>query len=403
MLEFPFSAYLTGLLWATFGGSLEIWGRATSVGFSVASVAILFLFVRERHGQTAALGAAFVMAVAPVSIIYGQAFMLDASIVFFTIAAFYSLGRWLNSGGAIWLIWVFTSLSLLLLTKITMIVVLLPLLVMALRSARQHKGLTLCFLVLSIVPAALWYSHAWNTATPGGPMADRVFYSVRESASVHMPPDPLLFSPDFYRQILDDLTGIILTPVGFMLLVLGFFDQQWKKYFAWLGAMVFLIFLLPAKFYEMNYYEMALLPPLCVLVGLGWKVISDRIKPSRLATIGLMLLMGIFAIRYAVKPAFLTPHEDRSVIAAAKTIKSMTDKNEPIVTMHGSAMDVLYYSSRPGWNISPNEIDLSSRLNECQRLGAKLIVVVGSVPDEIGQLKRVTTGEGFAVYRIDQN
>jgi hypothetical protein len=72
MLEFPVSAYLTGGLWRLFGGSLDVWGRGTAVGFSVASVAVLFLLVRRWHGPTAALGAACVLALSPVSIIYGH-------------------------------------------------------------------------------------------------------------------------------------------------------------------------------------------------------------------------------------------------------------------------------------------------------------------------------------------
>ena len=43
LLRFPCSAYLTGGLWKVFGGSLDVWGRATAVAFSVASVALMFL------------------------------------------------------------------------------------------------------------------------------------------------------------------------------------------------------------------------------------------------------------------------------------------------------------------------------------------------------------------------
>ena len=56
LMEWPASAYLTAGLWRTFGGSLDVWGRAVSVALSVAAVAVLFLLVRRRHGQTAAIG-----------------------------------------------------------------------------------------------------------------------------------------------------------------------------------------------------------------------------------------------------------------------------------------------------------------------------------------------------------
>ena len=50
MVEFPVSAYLSGGLWHVLGGSLDVWGRATAMGFSMASVAGLFLLVRRWFG-----------------------------------------------------------------------------------------------------------------------------------------------------------------------------------------------------------------------------------------------------------------------------------------------------------------------------------------------------------------
>ena len=41
-----------------------------------------------------------------------------------------------------------------------------------------------------------------------------------------------------------------------------------------------LVAALPLKFYEMNYYWMAILPPLCVLVGLGGQMLYERLRPG---------------------------------------------------------------------------------------------------------------------------
>ena len=84
MLEFSVSTQLTGALWKWFGGSLDIWGRATSIAFLAASVLLLVAMVRRRHGDAAACGAGAMLALSPISVIYGQTFMLDSSIVFFT-------------------------------------------------------------------------------------------------------------------------------------------------------------------------------------------------------------------------------------------------------------------------------------------------------------------------------
>jgi 4-amino-4-deoxy-L-arabinose transferase-like glycosyltransferase len=420
MLEFSVSAYLTGGLWALFGGSLDVWGRATSVVFSVASVAVLFLLARRWHGTTAAFGAAFVLALSPISIIYGQSFMLDPSLVFFTLMSFYGLDRWLEVGGWAWLLAGGCCFALLLLTKVYMVVLLLPLGMMVLRGARPASrpateegprrpryALAVVAALLAVLPVFLWSLHALRAAAPESPHAAHVFASLQGNAASYRPPDPLLRTPDFYRQLLDDLTGVILTPLGFALLLFGFLDRGWRRHAAWLVAMGILVAALPRKFYAMNYYYMAVLPPLCVVAGLGWKMVGERLRPGRLAVAGLVLVALALAMRYAVKPAFVTPEEDRAVVAAGQAIQQWTDEDEPIATMHGTAIDLLYYADRPGWAIDPDTPDLAAALEECRRQGARFFVVAGceAASNELETLdgyEPVARGDGYRIWRLEE-
>jgi len=451
MLEFPVSAYLTAGLWHVLGGSLDVWGRVASVAFSVGSVALIFLLVRRRHGQTAAIGAALALALAPVSVIYGQSFMLEASLIFFTLGAFYALDRRLQAGHFGWLAAAAVCLALLLLTKIYMLVVLLPLAVEILRRVggvsdgeagvsdgeagvcdgeagvsdgeagvsdgdritgpgssptespptrlkeRSSCVLTMLLIALAVVPAAFWYIHALRTARPEGRFSQRVFYSVRDSAEVHGPPHPLLRSADFYRRVLDDLTGVVLTPVGFMLALAGLFHRRWRRYVAWLLAMLILVLALPLKFHEMNYYWMAVLPPLCILVGLGWQVVGQRIRPGRWGTAVLLATAVVFSFRHAWKPAFVTPEEDRGVVAAARALRARTDEDEPVVTIHGTAPDLLYHCDRRGWAIAPDAAALDSLLRDCRRRGARYVVVVGKGPP---LPEPIDVGKDFRIHRL---
>ena len=98
-VDYPVMGQIAAWGWRLCGGSLEVWGRATAVAFSVASVALIYALARRWHGPTAALGAGWVLALAPVSIIYGQSFMLESSIVAFTLATFYAFDRWLAGDG----------------------------------------------------------------------------------------------------------------------------------------------------------------------------------------------------------------------------------------------------------------------------------------------------------------
>ena len=445
MLELPCSAYLTGWLWKTLGGSLDVWGRATAIGFSLASVGLLFSLVRRRHGPVAAAGAAMALAISPVSIVYGQSFMLEASLVVFTVGTVWCLDRWLAGGRHVWLPAAALCLSLLLLTKIYMLVMLLPLAVMILRrtpdagpdaeSCRERAAwrsrrseklspdvrqgtprsafptretlLAAALLTLALIPAAAWYTHAARTAADSR-LAPRIYYSVLDSAAVHRPPHPLLWSPDFYRQILDDLAGVVLTPLGLALAMAGLLHPAWRRYLPWLLATALLVAALPLKFHQMNYYWMAALPPLAILVGLGWQQIHDRLALGRTAVVMVLAVALLFSLRYAVRPAMFTPPADRAVAAAGRTMQRLTAADEPVVTMHGSGIDLLYYCRRPGWALSPDTPQLDRLLHQCRVQGARYLVVVAEpeLSRRIGASSATDRsgpqagGDGYAVYRL---
>ncbi len=305
LLEIPLSAYLAGALWSLFGGSLDMWGRLTTIAFSVGSVGLMFLLVRRWHGASAAWAASLVLAFSPVSVIYGQSFMLEASVVFFTLATLLCWSRWLERQSAPWLGLATLSFAALLLTKIYMLVLALPLAAMLFWSPRgagrpgalRSWAWALLAIVLAAAPAACWYWQAFQISSPDNPLAARLYYSVRKSAAAHPMPHPLLRMPGFYSRALDNLTGVTLTPIAFTLALFGFAQRDWKRHAPWLVSMLVLCLALPLKFHEMNYYYLVILPPLCVMAGLGWQWIYESVRPSRWVC---SAVLGVFLILCAV-------------------------------------------------------------------------------------------------------
>ncbi|MBN2217146.1 MAG: glycosyltransferase family 39 protein [Pirellulales bacterium] len=442
LLELPLSAYLAGGLWHWLGGSLEVWGRAVSIGFSLAAVWVLYDLTRRRHGNAAALGAAMVLALSPVAVIYGQHFMLEASVVFFAVATIGALDRWLAGRRPAWLAAAVICFGLLVMTKIYMLILLLPIGYLLLaeglgirdwglgvgqavpdgksrfpslipnpQSLSVRHSLTygaVLLFILAALPAVAWVVYVMHAAAPGGSLAGQVFYSLRDSAGAHRPPDPLLARPDFYRQVFDDMAGVVFTPVAFMLPLVGLLDRTWRRWAAWLAAMGLLVLIMPRKFFEMNYYWLVVLPPAAILTGLGWARLAERLRPSRMAIAALLALAAAVSFRYTAGPLLLTPEEDRAVLPAAEAVRSLTGPGEPVATMHGSGIDLLYYCDRPGWALAPNEPRLADRLAECGRAGARLLVIVdvaeAESPDRDGRLIEKTPiaqGDGFRVYAMD--
>ncbi len=383
MLEWPASAYLSGWLWKLLGGSLDAWGRGTAIAFTTASVAILFLLVRRWHGAMAASAAAAVLAFSPVSIIYGQSFMLEASLVFFSLVGLLGFDRWLGEGRRMWLMIGGVGLALMLLTKIYMLTMLLPLAGMVWAAARETDGsaarrrrLAALAVAFATIPACAWYLHAWQVAGPESPWQERIFYSVRQSAAVHLP-NWLLGTAGFYQGLLADLSGVVLTPLGLALCVIGACQRGARRHMLWCGAMLIVVLLLPLKFSKLNYYYLAVLPPLCVLAGLGAEWIIERLRLGRAAITCLLVGGCLMSARFAVGPAFRIPAEDRGVVEAARAVRRLTAPDEPVVTMHGSTIDLLYYCDRRGWAVSPERQDLIETLEKCRNQGARYAVLVG--------------------------
>ncbi|HEY5311213.1 MAG TPA: glycosyltransferase family 39 protein, partial [Pirellulales bacterium] len=412
MIEFPVSAYAVGAAWRMGGGSLDVWGRSLTAAISVAGVALMYLLVRRWHGHSAALAAGWMLALSPVSIIYGQSFMLEASIVLLTLATLLCWDHWLEKPSHVILVLAASSLALLLLTKIYMLVLLIPLVAMAL-SAGMHRrprraAIAALALTMSVLPAALWYAYAWQATLPGGPLATTAFFSLHDATGKHRWPSPLWFSADFYRHLLDDLTGPALTGLGFALALAGVVHPGWRRHLPWLASMAALVLLLPLKFYKMNYYDVVVLPPLCVLVGLGWQTLDARLALSRKASLALLAVALVLSLRYAALPAFSTPAEDRGVLPAALAVARHSAADERVVAIHGTSFDLLYYCDRAGWAPPVDDDRLAEKLDDYRAHGARLLAIADvaslsahpSAEALVSKLPLVESGHDFRLYRL---
>jgi len=75
----------------------------------------------------------------------------------------------------------------------------------------------------------------------------------------------------------------------------------------------------------------------------------------------------------------------------------LTAPDEPVVTMHGTSIDLLYYCDRSGWSVDPNEPHLKALIRIYLRQGARYMVVVGRRPTLPPPVK---SGNGYAVYPL---
>ncbi|MDA7979799.1 MAG: glycosyltransferase family 39 protein [Pirellulales bacterium] len=427
LLEVPLSAYAAGLGWKICGGSLDTWGRAVSAILSALTAALLTVLGGRWFGTRVGLAAGLALAFAPVSIIYGQSFMLEASVAFFVVAAMLSLDVWASQQRRFfWLVVCGLSLAALFLTKIFMLVILWPIVGLGMfrRSKRavsstpvgdqryreDHKAGRIALsvvLLLACLPALAWVGYVFTTSDPDVESVP-VFYSLRNSATAHAWPPPILRSPEFYQQFLDDLMSVFITPIGFVLALLGIANRSWFCLIPWLGSCVALVLALPLKFHEMNYYWVPLLPPVCLLIGVGWRNLTENLRFRggwwRTLFLGVVVIL---TARYSLRPAFVTPAEDRSVVAAAEAAQEFTSEDDLVVTIHGTSIDLLYYCDRRGWALSVNDPKLGERISELANAGARVLVVANkdAVPASVrreweSSYTVLREGTEFIVFRL---
>jgi hypothetical protein len=115
-------------------------------------------------------------------------------------------------------------------------------------------------------------------------------------------------------------------------------------------------------------------------------------------------------MRYAFFPAFITPAEDRAVLPAAEALCTLAPPQEPIVAVHGSNFDLLYYCDHPGWAVPVDDSQFAARVDNAARQGAHWLVIANlasldAQPAAKARLARLTIeteGDDYRVYRLEQ-
>lgn len=374
LMEWPATAYLTATAYRWFGGSIDVWGRSVGIACSALAVVFAYLFTQRNFDETAARATSLLVGFSPLSIAYGGGFLLEPSLVAYSFAAVYAIDSWLRGGRTLWLLLGAVAWSVAVATKIYMLLLAMPLGVLMWQARPNRRRIITAALAIAVAfaPTAAWYLWVNGVSATSGPAAD---YHPRGRAGVHAWPHPLLTSPSFYVHVLRDLATVALTPIGLVLFVVGVVDRRFRSHLPWLLSSLALLILLPLKFEKANYYYLILLPPIAIAVGLGWSRLYERFHWTSKGA-GLVAAAGLLiAARYAIGPAYRVPAEDRSVTTAAAALRSLAAADEPVATVHGSTIDLLYYCDRPGWALNGADPQLVNQLLAARNAGAKRLVV----------------------------
>lgn len=353
-LQFPLTEILSAICYHLFG--IKEWvGRLVSILFSIGSIILLYKIVKLLFGWLTALFAAFLFAVSPLGIYFSRTFMSESPMIFFSLGIVLSSYRWLAEGKKVWFFVCVISSIFAFLTKIPTIYMLSVVIYLAyLRDGHKFiiKKDFLLFLILSLLPALLWYSLR---------MSEPMFR--------HVTPIPTMIRylmwNKFYFRVFECFSIFILTPIGIPLFTLGFLIKPKKLeqglVYVWFAALLFYLFRTPDVNSFHYYYQLPFVPVVCIFVARSlsktfeqdfWRQTIFYRANYRLIVFVICILITLSSI-ISIRPFYKWNPVTYNV---GKFIKANTSKDALLIAGRCTQEGPLYYTDRKGWIINEDGV-----------------------------------------------
>ena len=377
-VEFQFYTLLVALLYKIFG--IHEWlGRLVSVIFWSGSFWYLAALIKKFLGKNCSLFGLMFYCLSPLGIYYSRTFMPDSAMIFFSVGLIYYFSCWIENDRNTNLALATFFAALAFLVKVPTLYLGLPLLYLTWQKfgIRMfiNKRLWL-FLVLSLLPALLWYYHAHQIY-----LTYHNTMGIWSGSSGKWGSLSLWLDKSFYQAIFHRLWGIVMTPPGFLLFVLGLFLKTDKErgylFHFWLVGLVIYTFILGEANMMQEHYQLPLVPVAAIFIGKSlaligdYKAMKDSIFDSKIFKVFIAIIFFLLAILSFKE---LSPHYqvETPILEAARTVSRMSNKTDLLITYGDHDPAILYYAERKGWSI----MDIKPEAIETLRQrGAKYLVL----------------------------
>jgi 4-amino-4-deoxy-L-arabinose transferase-like glycosyltransferase len=421
--EFPILPFVAAVAYKSLG--VRDWiGRVETVILFAVSLPFFFLLVRELFGATAAAWALLFYGFAPLNLFAGREFMPDVPSLSVSLVGLYLFKRWLDRQALGLLLCSALAISLSILIKAPSAVTAAALACLAfqrlsqppLRLGAVFQRLSIWLLAaIALVPAAVWYWHAYSVAQNFYPHHFFGGGGVRiESASA-------------YERIAVFTVTSSLTPILVILALAGLALTRStinaRPFRWWLGAM--LIFIIVAgKGNRHPWYQLPLVPIGAAFAGAACAFVAEKVPDRRTRAILSVALAFTFcgAAFYYVRPfyrSWATHLRD-----AGLELRRVTPPTSLIVAADHGDPTLFYYAGRRGWHLPQKEAiyygdpadgeQLIDNLAQLRKAGATHLAFVSTTfwfidryPDFAAYLAQSATlmekTSEFAIYQLNPN
>jgi 4-amino-4-deoxy-L-arabinose transferase-like glycosyltransferase len=347
--EFPFVPFLASLLYILFG--VHEWiGRAVSVLFFAASVPFLYFFVKKVVNARAALFAAAVYVLAPLTIFAGRSFMSDMASLTFSIAALYLFAEWLEHESSLAL---FTAACLTtamaILIKLPAVIIGIPFLYMA---SAQYGWPSLlrrrrlwAFAGLSLIWPIAWYSYAY--------LLSKSYFPYHFFGEGGLKIGEWKEYLGIMRQAM--ITGA--TPVVSAVMLIGIFlpvSGRFRLVFHYWLFVIIVFIIVAARGNHLPWYQLPMMPVAAAFVGIACDYGLRHATKFAVAKLSILLAycLGFSLIAY-LSYRLVAPLYDpwaKPYLEAGEEVNRSAPPDALLIVADDNPT-LMYYAKRKGWHL----------------------------------------------------
>ncbi len=204
------------------------------------------------------------------------------------------------------------------------------------------------------MPCAVWYTHARAVAlSPEFTRAAKYGPPVWSITQRWLAPSAW-FTPLYYKAFFKIFFGVLLTPVGFGLFLLGLLkntEDRRQLFFYFYALSLFIYSFILMRKMNLEYYYLGYLPVAAVFMARGTElcmqseVFKREFFVNKVILSAGVFMLAVFIFVYSAK-GMATPPYLKNVLHIAQKVRENTSRDELIIT---SSPPILYYADRKGF------------------------------------------------------
>ncbi|MBE9232222.1 glycosyltransferase family 39 protein [Cuspidothrix issatschenkoi LEGE 03284] len=357
--EFPIYSFIVSILYKFFGVH-ELFGRLTSIVFSLLTILFLYKLTTKYFDRQVAFWSCLLFAILPLNVYYSRTFQPESMLLMCTVAGIYYFINWLESNKVHFLSISAFFVSLSCLIKVLPILYIgMPLLYLAWHKFKI-KIFTNIYIFLYtlfiLITFTLWYYHAHqlfleygNTFGFWGGSTNRYQYS-------------MLLTVNFWSEIIFRTSFRHFAIFMFPIFIAGLFIKRktQEEYFfdIWLVSVVLSWAVVPTTSLVHEYYQLPLMLPGVVFIGKFfakyWHQYEKKLNIGKILTVCLCLSILTGSMIYSIDYMRKERTNKSDVFQLAQMIKQNIKSDSLTIFTTGGDPTLLYLSHRKGWLVNPS-------------------------------------------------